>query len=488
MRRGGTVLWQALPTLRAAGFTLAALALLGLLASLVVTEVRSARIEIAPLAVPEALVGQGLTPEVVARRLLDQIADIQGKARTTMARGEASLASEAIDFALPGVGLSLRAAVQTLRRLLGVSSPRVTGEIILVGGVYSLRLRLSDGSRLVDVGDDAPEAVDALLHHGAKAVLLRVAPFILASYDFDHNSSPEEVLEHAQQIARQTHPGSEVHLRAINLQGMIYREKLGDVPRAEQRFRRAIELQPHAWMSYANLASLLHEQRRWADAEALYRDASRRGSLPPPALAHYAYSVMRLGRLDEAEALLRRGLRRGTPDAGLLNTLAGLLKERGRHAEAAARLREALELEPDSPGLHSNLGEALVGLEQWEAAERSFAEALALRGGFGPAHANRAEMLRRMGRQAGHHSDRTDVLGGMDLWEKAERSFREALRIDPRNAEAHANFALLLEDTGRAAEALAHARLAHDIAPTPARAGAVARLEARLRRSAESGG
>lgn len=50
-------------------------------------------------------------------------------------------------------------------------------------------------------------------------------------------------------------------------------------------------------------------------------------------------------------------------------------------------------------------------------------------------------------------------------WSAAEAQFRRALALDPNNAVAHSNYALLLSNTGRHAEALAEARRAREISP-----------------------
>jgi hypothetical protein len=83
-----------------------------------VSEISSKRIEIAPIAVPQQFLAVGFTPEVMSRRLLDQITIIQTQSQTTMAWSGAGLVGDAVDFTLPGVGLSIATITQTARRLL----------------------------------------------------------------------------------------------------------------------------------------------------------------------------------------------------------------------------------------------------------------------------------------------------------------------------------------------------------------------------------
>jgi DNA-binding winged helix-turn-helix (wHTH) protein/TolB-like protein/Tfp pilus assembly protein PilF len=50
-------------------------------------------------------------------------------------------------------------------------------------------------------------------------------------------------------------------------------------------------------------------------------------------------------------------------------------------------------------------------------------------------------------------------------WSAAENQYRQALELDPSNAIAHLNYALLLSNTGRHAEALAEAKRARELNP-----------------------
>lgn len=87
------------------------------------------------------------------------------------------------------------------------------------------------------------------------------------------------------------------------------------------------------------------------------------------------------------------------------------------------------------------------------------------------------------------------LLRDLDLYPQAEAELRRALVLDPRRADAHAGLAILLDLTGRHADALAHHRSAAQLAPGSAdyrnnlgfsllaagdAAGAIAPLEAAL--------
>ncbi len=63
------------------------------------------------------------------------------------------------------------------------------------------------------------------------------------------------------------------------------------------------------------------------------------------------------------------------------------------------------------------------------------------------------------------HADTGNLLASKRDWEGAITEYREALRIDPKNANAHYNFGWALEQTGSLREALQEYRDAYEISP-----------------------
>ncbi len=114
---------------------------------------------------------------------------------------------------------------------------------------------------------------------------------------------------------------------AYNLRGLAY-ATLGDLPRAEQSFQRALQLAPGNGDVMHNYGWFLCQQRRWPDAEAQFTAAL--------ALPQYR---------DSMRTLLAQGVCQARA---------------GRWAEAERTLSRSYELDPSNPVTAYNLSEVLM--------------------------------------------------------------------------------------------------------------------------------
>jgi tetratricopeptide (TPR) repeat protein len=149
----------------------------------------------------------------------------------------------------------------------------------------------------------------------------------------------------------------------------------GDLAKAGEHYRTALEIQPDSAMAHLNLGSLHEEQGDMAAAEKEFREALEKK--PQFALPHSRLATLLRGKLsdDDFGALDRRlqdeSLGPG-PRARLLFGLAHVLDGRGDFARAAECLRQAnaiaLELDRDrreySPADHQQFVDTL--LEQFD--------------------------------------------------------------------------------------------------------------------------
>ncbi len=98
-------------------------------------------------------------------------------------------------------------------------------------------------------------------------------------------------------------------LSSYNTLGVIYRRH-GNLPQAEQAFRRVFALEPNNTVIMYNLAEVLHDQGRVAESEAL---TVKLAQLEPDAPFHYfnlGMEAMRAGNYQLAKALFTKELRR----------------------------------------------------------------------------------------------------------------------------------------------------------------------------------
>jgi tetratricopeptide (TPR) repeat protein len=189
------------------------------------------------------------------------------------------------------------------------------------------------------------------------------------------------------------------------------RAQLGDLERAIECCRRALEIRPGYVEARYNLAQALMHKERWEEA---------------------------------AECLLHV-LRHRPGHADACNNLGYALQRLGRHAEAVTYHERALEIDPGKTEAAVSLGTALLGLGRRDEAERAFNAALRMRPDYAEAHYNLGLVFLARG-------DLPNAIG----------CFRQAIRHKPNYADAYNNLAGALTEYGDhrgAEECLRHALL-----------------------------
>jgi tetratricopeptide (TPR) repeat protein len=442
---------------------------------LVLEVVFSKDVEIAPIAVPATLRDDGHTPEVMALRLHDALLHINRHAGTTMDRQGVALAANRLDFILPEVGLSLRSVVQVLRQVLRVPAQQVTGEVTWSSDRLALRLRLGGGKPVTVTADASSAGIESLLQLGARELLLQASPYIVASYDLDHERDLAATLALAERIEREAAPGSETLARAVNLQGLIFGQ-MGDRDRQKDRLTRAIEVMPRLAVAHTNLGNLLVERRDFAGAIRSHQHAIRLE--PSLAIAHnnLGAAYERNGCIPCAILNYERALALDPRLTVAWRNLGRALGIAGDFIEADEAFSEALRLEPRNASIWIEHGEILLrgsrDTQRHTRAERSIFNARA--------EQRYREAIRVDQTSAAAHGSLANVLWDQGRMSDAERSYREALLLAPRNALVHMNFARLLRDLQRHWDAALHARYAVFLEPTDDRRKFLREVEAEM--------
>lgn len=277
-------------------------------------------------------------------------------------------------------------------------------------------------------------------------------------------------------------------------------------------------------VQYWNSLGLLEDQSgRAAAAEAAYRRAM---ALLTPATpvrltlqlwTNYARLHIRAGRTAEAEEALQQARRapgwlHERPISYDLN-LAELRRMQGRRREAEAVLRALLARVPEMPAqtrgaIHNNLASLVAARRAYREAEEHWREAeAAFREAYGSAHPIVAKQRNNL---AAHYVSRKRYAEAESLYREAiamdehplllnnlgsllhqrgrtaeaEELYRRAVALFARRGDAapealrlHGNLALLLAETRRGEESLAHFRVVMDLLPlaAPAEEEAAAR-------------
>ena len=213
----------------------------------------------------------------------------------------------------------------------------------------------------------------------------------------------------------------------------------GRMAEAEVHYRRAIELQPDHAPAHYNLALVLTERQHDVAAEAHLRSATAADPRNAPAWFQLGVVLATTGRDAEAEGCYRRAAVLEPGHGMTYNNLGLLLAKRGQPHVAQRCYHWAFALEPRSPGALNNLGLLLETVGRDEDSERYYQEAIALAPQAPLAYSNLALLL---------------VRRGNDL--AAEACLRQALAADAGCAIARLNLAYLLLRQGRFNEGWRH--------------------------------
>ncbi len=233
---------------------------------------------------------------------------------------------------------------------------------------------------------------------------------------------------------------------------------LNRVAEAEQKFQRALELEPRSGSARLGLARIARRRHNEQEALALLREAIEidPGSSGPA--AHHAIGRLHLDKRELAEArqafqqaleidamygpgydgLAQVLLEEGKPDEALpllatalryhpaqpqtLSTLAQILRDRGELEQAIKLCERALEISPKFAVAYNNLGRIYRKQGDEKKAAEMYARAIEYGPRFDAPHLNRAQLLLGQGQE-----------------EEAIEEFREAARLNPFNYIALAN-------------------------------------------------
>lgn len=196
-------------------------------------------------------------------------------------------------------------------------------------------------------------------------------------------------------------------------QGLM-NQRDGDLRAAALEYRAAIQEYPDYFDARYRLASLLLDQKGYAEAIAQLRQA----------------------------ALLK-------PDnADVRNDLGFAYKKNGDAKAAEAEYREAIRINPKLASAYSNLGNLLYARRDYTGAIQEYRAALKLQPGNADIHMNLGTVL--------------DVTGRS---EEAINSYKEAIKLQPKNANAHYNLAIAYKNKKDLTSAITELKAASHLAP-----------------------
>ena len=196
--------------------------------------------------------------------------------------------------------------------------------------------------------------------------------------------------------------------------------RLGRMDAAEAYARRAFR-------HWSHRGTLLHQRGMVASlagneerAVALYKEAARMAPDSPRPLISLAYHWSAMGELERARDALVQALQRAPRFADLHHQMGLLERARGSYQEALNEFRVALEINPRYTLARLDVAAALFDLRRWKEARAVYRDVVA--GGI-----RSSDIYLQVG-------EAEEQLGNL---EEAESSYREALRLNPGEVEAH---------------------------------------------------
>jgi tetratricopeptide (TPR) repeat protein len=215
----------------------------------------------------------------------------------------------------------------------------------------------------------------------------------------------------------------------------------GAPDRAEETFRRALEIDPKSAESELGLAHALARQDKLADADPHFRRAAEMGAAYRPGLLELAGLYEKADRPADAIAIYREF----PGNAAAQNRLAELLLESRQYAESVARLEASYAGDPSAAN-RLLLAQAYVLNRQLDKAVPLFEKAVA-------ADAANFDLRMSYGR----------ALRDLRRFPEAVAQFQEAARLKPSDSKAWSELAAALYMMGDAQQSLADLDRARDL-------------------------
>ena len=169
----------------------AAFAIVGLIILVMVRAARSDALVVESFRVPPGMASQGLTGDVVAKEVLDKIAEFQDKTESLRAATTYDNNwGDDLKIDIPQTGATADQVWKLLRQWLGKET-RISGEVIETKSGLALTARVGSdpGQRFVSTTGD----LDALVSQGAEHIMSATQPYRYAIYLNQVHRYPEEI-------------------------------------------------------------------------------------------------------------------------------------------------------------------------------------------------------------------------------------------------------------------------------------------------------
>lgn len=260
--------------LRNALIVVALLALLVLVVAVAVREARRPTLTIAAFDVPASLEARGLTGQVLAKALFDELIR-RRELVTTLDSGDlkGAWAENRVDVAIPQSGFTLQSVFRYLRYASG-NETSIDGEIVLDGDTATLKVRVAGKPPAVAQG--ALAQWEQLVADAAGGVLEVTQPAVHAAWLGQKAQAPADLTALSRHVrgmqrANPPHSGAVMSVAYDAYGGAL--QRLGRSDDALRAFDEALKLDPGNGVAVINAARARFDRRDFAEAAQLYQRA-----------------------------------------------------------------------------------------------------------------------------------------------------------------------------------------------------------------------
>ena len=359
-------------------FFLAAIAL----AVIIVRQLTNNSVVIEPVSVPDNLAKQGYTPKIIGQRIVDEIYKIQRAATTVKERRDLMPEWAQLDVEMPGAGMSVKEIGRIIKESLGISTTRISGEVVMVNQQFRLRLRFGGGRQTAETPLLAAEKPDDMIHIGAQQSVKAIDPFLLASY-FYAAKNRDAMLEMIQYCL--ANDPAQDDPWALNLWGIHYADRK-QWPEAINKYREAVKIDPQFALAYHNWGNVYEKQGDYKKAVEKYRQST---DLDPDftlayqnwgiALSKWAIELSQQRRYQEAIEKFEAAIEKNPGHAPAYTYWGRVYDQQDKYKAAIAKYQKALEIDPDNAQIYFYLGNAYQKLNDNRAAIENYRIALDLK-------------------------------------------------------------------------------------------------------------
>ncbi len=240
-----------------AGWRLGVLLLLLGVTFFLIKGLRNETYAIEAFQVPEVFEQSGYTGVVMAKKLVDELNEVENFISSVKEGPLSSIQSNVgepdLNVEVMGIGLTLNTVTYYLRDLLGRQNRSISGEITDIDHTLSLTLRMTGTEPFHTTysysESDRSVGIKHLLHEASKRIILHLDPYRMAVYHYKKNEEERSLEVIADIIKNRPEDIGWAYMAWGNLHNQMREQK-----EAIEKFKLAAELAPELDLIYNNWA------------------------------------------------------------------------------------------------------------------------------------------------------------------------------------------------------------------------------------------